>query len=141
MLAAIFVTSGIDTLRNPKPRVDMAEPVAPKLAQALPVSSDTEGLVKANAVVQVVAGSLFTLGKLRRLAAAALAASLVPTTIAGHRFWEEQDPARRSQQQVHFFKNMGLLGGLLLAMVDTGGAPSLGWRARRAARKARQARG
>jgi len=32
-------------------------------------------------------------------------------------------------------KNVGLLGGLLLAAVDTSAAPSLGWRARRAARR------
>jgi putative oxidoreductase len=62
----------------------------------------------------------------------------VPTTLAGHRFWEEDDPARRHQQQIHFFKNLGLLGGLVLAAADTGGAPSLGWRARRAARRVRR---
>jgi hypothetical protein len=37
---------------------------------------------------------------------------------------------------VHFFTNAGLGGGLLIAAADTGGRPSLGWRARRAAKKA-----
>jgi putative oxidoreductase len=140
MISSIFVTSGIDTLRNPQPRVAMAEPVASKVAEPLPLPSDSEQLVKANAAVQVVAGTLFAVGKFRRLSAVALAASLGPTTLAGHRFWEEDDPTKRAQQQIHFFKNLGLLGGLLFAIVDTGGAPSLGWRARRAARKARKAR-
>ncbi len=35
-------------------------------------------------------------------------------------------------QQLQFTKNMGLLGGALLAVVDTDGKPGLGWRARRA---------
>lgn len=130
MLAAVFVTSGIDVIRRPGPRVQVAAPVATKVAESLPLRSDPEQLVKINATVQVVAGSLLALGRLPRLAAGALAASLVPTTLGGHRFWEYEDGVQRSQQQIHFLKNVGLLGGLVLAMVDTEGAPSLGWRAR-----------
>jgi hypothetical protein len=74
-------------------------------------------------------------GKFRRLAALALIGSIVPTTYAGHRFWEESDPATRAQQKMHFVKNLGLLGGLILAAFDTEGEPSLGWRARRQARE------
>lgn len=139
LLASVFVSSGIDTLRNPGPRAELAEPVTEKIAEPAPLPGDSEQLVKVNAAVQVVGGVLLAMGKLRRLAAVALAASLVPTTLAGHRFWETQDPAEKAQQQTQFTKNMGLLGGLILAAVDTGGAPSLGWRARRAARRARQA--
>lgn len=138
MLAAIFVSSGIDVLRRPGPRAKVAAPVATKLAEPLPLPSDPEQLVKINAAVQVVAGSLLALGRFPRLAAAALGASLVPTTFGGHRFWEHDDPGQRSQQQIHFLKNTGLLGGLILAMVDTEGAPSLPWRARQAARRAQR---
>jgi uncharacterized membrane protein YphA (DoxX/SURF4 family) len=58
---------------------------------------------------------------------------LVPTTLAGHRFWEESDEKARSMQRIQFFKNLSMLGGLLLAAVDTDGRPSVSWRARRAA--------
>ena len=139
LLAASFVSGGIDTLRNPGPRVQMADAVAPQIAEPLPLPTQTDQLVKINAVVQVLAGVLLAIGRLPRLAALALAGSLVPTTLAGHRFWEAQDPAERAQQQIHFLKNAGLLGGLVLASVDTEGAPSIGWRARRAARRVRQA--
>ncbi|MCA1683003.1 MAG: DoxX family protein [Actinobacteria bacterium] len=135
MLASVFVVGGVDTLRNPEPRVQMAEPVVPKLASALPLPDDTEQLVKINAGVQVVAGSLLAIGRFPRLAALALAGSLVPTTYAGHRFWEEEEDETKAMQRIHFLKNVSVLGGLLLAAVDTGGAPSLGWRARRAARR------
>ena len=50
--------------------------------------TSTEDAVRINGGVQVAAGALLTLNKLPRLAALALAATLVPTTAAGHRFWE-----------------------------------------------------
>ena len=67
-----------------------------------------------------------------------LAASLVPTTLAGHRFWEERTRAQRTQQQLHFFKNVSMLGGLIIAAGDTEGKPGVAWRARRAASDARR---
>jgi len=137
MLASVFVASGVDTLRNPEPREAMAEPVASKIASRLPLSDDTTQLVRINAGVQVGAGLLLSIGRFPRLASLALAGSVVPTTLAGHRFWEEDDPSAKSKQQVQFLKNVGLLGGLILAAVDTGGAPSLGWRAKRAAKRVR----
>ena len=137
MMSAIFVTEGIDTLRNPRRRVETAEPVAPKIAEKVGLpTTDTEMLVKVNAAVQVGAGTLLALGKFRRLSAMALIGSLIPTTYAGHRFWEVEDPAARSQQRIQFMKNLSMLGGLILAVVDTEGAPSVGWRARRVARRA-----
>jgi len=139
MLASVFVSSGIDTLRNPAAKVETAEPVATKVSSRIPsLPDDTEKLVKINAGVQIGAGFLLAIGRLPRLAALALAGSIVPTTLAGHRFWEAEDKATKGQQQVQFMKNLGLLGGLLLAAVDTGGAPSLTWRAKRAARRARR---
>lgn len=133
MLAAVFVTSGIDVLRNPGPRVAKAEAVTP-LAAKMGLPKDTEMLVKLNAATHVAAGSLLALGKFRRMAALALAVSLVPTTYAGHRFWDEDDPAEREKQRMQFLKNMAMLGGLILEAVDTEGRPSVGWLARRAAR-------
>jgi uncharacterized membrane protein YphA (DoxX/SURF4 family) len=91
-------------------------------------------MVKIDALVKIGAGAALALGKLPRLSAALLAASLVPTTLAGHPFWELDDPKERSAQRIQFLKNLGLLGGLLLASADTEGKPSLGWRARRGAR-------
>lgn len=145
MLAAVFVSGGIETLRNPKPRIQAAEPVLDKtvnqvqdrLPEQLP--TDAESLVKANAAVQIGAGVALALGRFPRLSALLLAGTLVPTTVAGHRFWEHEDPAERAAHQVHFFKNMGLLGGLLIAAADTHGKPSAAWRARQASKSAKRA--
>jgi len=132
LLAASIISGGIDTLRNPGPRVPQAEKVVSPLVDAVPQLSDAEQVVKIDAAIKVVAGTMFALGKFPRLSAAALIASLIPTTAAGHRFWEESDPAKRKQQQLHFLKNAGMVGGLLLATVDTEGRPSLAWRAQHA---------
>ncbi|MGH8895245.1 MAG: DoxX family protein [Actinomycetes bacterium] len=138
LLASMFVTGGVDALRNPQPKVSTAEPVADPVAERVPfLPEDTESLVRLNGAVQVVAGSMLALDRLPRLSAALLAGSLVPTTLAGHRFWEEDDPTRRAQQRIHFVKNLGLLGGLMLAAVDTEGRPGLAWRARHAAHRVR----
>ena len=145
LLASSFIYGGIDTLRNPQSRVPGARPVVEQITEAadkqLPVQvpRDVEQWVKIDAGVKVAAGTLFALGKLPRLSAVALSGSIVPTTLAGHRFWEHDDPKERFGQLSNFLKNAGLLGGLLIAAVDTEGKPSVGWWARRAAGRAAEA--
>jgi uncharacterized membrane protein YphA (DoxX/SURF4 family) len=138
MLGAVFVAGGLDTLRNPTPRAQLAGGVATRIARPLGLPEDPETLVKINAGVQVGAGLLLATGRVPRLAALALLGSLVPTTIGGHPFWEQPTPEAKAQHRTQFLKNLGLGGGLLLAAVDTEGRPSLGWRARRAAKSAQK---
>ncbi|MFD1810659.1 DoxX family membrane protein [Rhodococcus gannanensis] len=142
LLSSVFIAGGVDALRNPAAKAPAAGAVAEQAADKLPASvsekvpADPETLVRINGAVQVGAGVLLAVGKAPRLASLALAGSLVPTTLVGHAFWKIDDPAQRSAQQIQFFKNLSLLGGLLIAAVDTEGKPSLGWRGRRAARHA-----
>lgn len=141
MLASIFVSGGVDAVRNPASKTPGAEGVVPQIAGAVPALEDvdTETLVKINGGVQIAAGALLAMGRLPRLSALALAASIVPTTAAGHRFWEADDQLQRSQQRTHFLKNTSILGGLLLAAADTEGRPGLGWRTRHTAEHAEAA--
>jgi uncharacterized membrane protein YphA (DoxX/SURF4 family) len=137
LLAATFIYGGLDAVRNPGSKAKAAEPVALPIAERIPgLPEDPEKLVQINGAVQVAAGTLLAIGKLPRLAALTLIGSVIPTTYAGHRFWEAEDEAQRAQQRIHFMKNLGLLGGLILAALDTEGRPSLGWRARRSASQA-----
>jgi len=136
LLATVFVMGGADALMNPETKAERANDVGQKMAAPLGLPEDPETLVKINGAVQVGAGALLALGKLPRLASLALAASLVPTTLAGHRFWDETDDRARAAQRIQFFKNVSMLGGLLLAALDTEGRPSLSWRAHRAAGQA-----
>ncbi|MFD5107926.1 DoxX family membrane protein [Streptomyces cinereoruber] len=138
LLASMFIAGGMNSLRNPQAVAPVAESVvrpATERISALP--DDTEQLVRLNGAVQVVGGVLLGLGRFPRLSALALAATLVPTTLAAHRYWEVEDPSGRAQQRIHFFKNMSMLGGLLITADDTGSAPSLLWRGRHAARDLR----
>ena len=61
----------------------------------------------------------------------------MPTTLAGHPYWETEDEKERAQQRIHFLKNLTMLGGLLIAAADTEGNPSLAWRSRHAVQAAR----
>jgi putative oxidoreductase len=134
MLSAIFITSGVRGLTDPEALVPAAKRVTdgitPLLERADPrLPTDPRTLIRLNAAAQLVGGSLLATGHLTRPAAVLLAGSLVPTTIAAHPFWAEHDPAARRTQQIHFLKNLGLFGGLLLAAADTQGRPGLRWRA------------
>ncbi len=86
----------------------------------------------------MAAGTLLALGRFPRLSALALAATLVPTTLAGHRFWEAGEETDQAQQRIHFLKNLSMFGGLLIAAADTAGRPSVAWRTRHAASTARR---
>jgi putative oxidoreductase len=113
LLAGMFVYGGLDSLRNPGSKVPRARVVTEPLADAVELDQNPEVLVQVNGAVQVGGGVLLALGILPRLSATALAASLIPTTAAGHRFWEETDPSTRAQQTIHFLKNAAMFGGLL----------------------------
>nr|WP_229874697.1 DoxX family membrane protein [Amycolatopsis deserti] len=141
MLASIFIYGGINALKQPEGHAEAVKPVLDKVGEQrdkLPdaVPTDPVSLVKIDAGVKIAAGTLFALGKFPRLSALALLGSLVPTTVAGHPFWEAKDPQEKQQQLIQLLKNAGLAGGLMIAAADTEGKPSLGWRARRAADKA-----
>ncbi|WP_134664247.1 MULTISPECIES: DoxX family protein [unclassified Amycolatopsis] len=142
LLASIFVLGGIGALRDTQGHAKAAEPFLAetfdKVEGLVPdqVPRDPATLVRIDAAVKIGAGLALASGKAPRLAAVALLGSLVPTTLAAHRFWQLSDPGEKQAQQIQFFKNASLAGGLLLAASDTAGKPSLGWRARRAAKKA-----
>jgi putative oxidoreductase len=107
MLGVMFVKLGSDAARSPGPRVQKAAtldlPVEPELA------------VRLNGAAMVAGGAALTLNKLPRLAALGLLASLIPTTMAGHSFWE-MEGADRKAQEIQFYKNLGLFGGLLVVL-------------------------
>ena len=119
LLAWMFLQSGVDVLRNPGPRAALAGPTIEKLQERIPVlPEDRVAVVRANAALQIGAAILLARGRLQRLAALALAGSLVPTTIAGHPFWRYEDPQQRAQQRTHFNKNLAMMGGLLAVATE-----------------------
>jgi uncharacterized membrane protein YphA (DoxX/SURF4 family) len=145
MLASMFVVGSVNALKASDRHAERAKRVtdrivttANRIAPGLPIPTDAKTLVRVNAAAQLLAAAGLATGRAPRLSSAVLAGSLVPTTLAGHAFWEEHDPQTRAMQKIHFFKNLSMIGGLLLAAVDTEGRPGVAWRARHAAKDVRR---
>jgi putative oxidoreductase len=118
LTGSTYALLGADAFRQPGGRVGTAGPVLASVRRVAPLPDDDELLVRANGAAMVVGGTALALGRVPRLAAAVLAASMVPTTLAGHSYWAHEDPAARAQQRIQFHKNLAMIGGLLLAVLD-----------------------
>jgi putative oxidoreductase len=119
MLASMFVYGGAMALKDPGPRAAKAQPTADrirKLAPSLPVNGSN--LTRVTGAIHVAAGLALATGHVPRLSALVLAGTMPPTTVAGHPYWNEPDPAARANQRIHFLKNVSMAGGLLMATLD-----------------------
>jgi putative oxidoreductase len=104
ILGAVFVKLGSDGARSPGPRVALAADLGvphPELA------------VRLNGVAMTLGGAALIVDRFPRAAGAGLAVSMVPTTLAAHRYWRHVGPDRKAQF-IHFAKNAGLVGGLMV---------------------------
>lgn len=127
LLGGLFIVAGSQTVLRPGRYAAQVQPLADQLAPLLKridsrIPTDATSLVRMNGVVQAGAGMMLATGTAPRPAAALLAATMIPVTVAGHPFWKIENKSARRAEQVHFAKNLGLLGGLLLAAVDTSGS-------------------
>ena len=144
LLSAAFIGQGIEALRDVKPAAEVVQPTLDGL-QSLPesvaqkVPDDPMTVARITAAAQIGGGLLLATGKVPRVAAAVLAATVIPANLGRHMFWEETDPALKAEKRRAFLTDVSLIGGLVLASADTAGKPSLGWRGRRAGRKVVQA--
>ena len=111
-IAPLFIVGGKNALDNSEQLSTAVDQAADKVGiKELPVSSNL--LVQANGVTMMGLGTALGLGIFPRLAALGLVGSLIPTTYAGHRFWEEDDPQKKNSQTFSFALNTAVLGGLL----------------------------
>jgi uncharacterized membrane protein YphA (DoxX/SURF4 family) len=145
LLASTFVYGGIQALRNTSALAEASKPVndeirdlAEKVAPQVHMPADDKTLVRINAGVHILAGLGLATGRAPRLSALALAGTVVPTTLAGHPFWQEKDKATRTQQTTQFLKNASMFGGLVIAALDTEGKPGVAWRAQHAVGSAKR---
>ncbi|MEU9233844.1 DoxX family protein [Streptomyces subrutilus] len=133
LLAAPFLTGGLRTLRRPEAVVEVAQPVVRMVGKYVPaLAEDPRQLVRVTGSVQAAAALMLATGRAPRVAALALAATLVPTSLAAHAFWKVEDPEERARQRAHFLTDLSALGGLLITAADTHGKPSLAYRSRHA---------
>ena len=102
-LALLFLWSGYGKLAH------MDGNIAYMKAYGMPAA---ELLIWPVALLELAAGAMVALGWRTRLAALALAAFTVPAMFIFHAYWSV--PADQAlNQQIHFMKNLAILGGLL----------------------------
>lgn len=133
LIAVASIANGVETLINPKPKIEAAIPLLAKGQGVLPAPVNPAVIVQTGAAVKIAAGALMAFGRVPRIAATVLAVELVPSTIAEHPFWAPGAPDTRKAHQQHFLSNCGLLGGLLLTI--TGPRVTRSKRARKIAKR------
>lgn len=129
MLASSFILAGVDRLRHADQTVAQLRPVLSPLSAALPVDASEKTLARVLAGTQIGAGVLLATGNLARPAAVALALTAGLTTVVEYRNADTSTKENRAHRRNQLSKNIGLIGGALLAAVDTAGRPGLAWRA------------
>jgi putative oxidoreductase len=80
-------------------------------------------------LTEFLGGLAILLGFQTRAAALVLAPFVLVAALIGHRFWEAE-PAQRTNQLIHFFKNVAMIGGFLALYGAGPGAFSLDARLR-----------
>ena len=73
------------------------------------------------AAIDLIGGLLLVLGLQARFAAVVLAVFVLLTLYFAHSFWTMDGPARAANQ-AHFYKNLAVIGGLLLVLNFGAGA-------------------
>jgi len=118
LLSGIFVVGGAEAAKEPGPRTAIAQRFMKKFNIDLD-EAEAATLVQVNGAAMAAAGAALSLGILPRLAALTLIGTLVPTTLAGHSFWDDDEEPKRKMNQIQFLKNLGLISALI-SVVFTG---------------------
>ena len=122
LIAALFIPSGLMKIGNFAGTADhMAQ-------NGLPMS---QVLLVLTIMIELGGGLMLLFGWRAREAAFVMFLFLIPVTLVFHPFWNIADAAAHYQQQIHFMKNIAIMGGLLFVAgfgsgplsLDGGGAP------------------
>jgi uncharacterized membrane protein YphA (DoxX/SURF4 family) len=134
LLASYFVINGAKAVRHPGDFTDSAQPVIDKVVPALKavlpaeaagfLPEDASGVARTSGVLQIVGGLSLATGIGRRLGASILAVTMAPQVITNN----PRNGA--SGERAKFGADAALLGGVILAALDTEGEPDLAWKLR-----------
>ena len=111
-LVAIFIQSGFGKLMAPEGLTGMLT------NKGLPAPM---ALAYLAGVVELGLGFLVAIGWQTRLAGAGLIVFTIIATLIAHNFWDMADAAARRANQIHFMKNLAIIGALLMVMANGAG--------------------
>lgn len=103
--ALIFINSGIGHFKNGKQMAGYAE----SKGVPLPLLS-----VYFSGVMFLLGGLSILLGLWVSVGALLIIAAMLPVTFMMHDFWSHDDPETKQNEQIHFFKNISVIGGAFL---------------------------
>lgn len=134
MLAAGYISNGVDRLRRPEAAAASIGPLLNMARKRIDVPIDAPTLARATGAAQVAAGSLLAIGRFPRVSATILVGTYLLDTvgerIAADKTTSKDDKRARTERTLI---RTSMLGGALLASVDTAGKPGLWWRTQHAA--------
>lgn len=129
MLAAGYISNGVDRLRRPEAAAASIGPLLNMARKRIDVPIDAPTLARATGAAQVAAGSLLAIGRFPRVSATILVGTYLLDTvgerIAAEKTNSKEDKRARTERTLI---RTSMLGGALLASVDTAGKPGLWWR-------------
>ncbi|MBO0763225.1 MAG: DoxX family protein [Hyphomicrobiaceae bacterium] len=118
LMASLFLPSGINKAMG-------FGGFAQRLAeQGLPYE---QAVAAVGIALEILLPIALIVGIFPRITALLLIVFVIAATGIGHRFWEFAEPARRGQE-INFYKNVALIGGLLFYYVSGPGAWSIAGR-------------
>lgn len=103
LLSLIFLWSGISKITG-------FHGVAAMMAERMPYAT---ALLMVAIVIEIGGALMIILGWRARLAGWVLFLYLIPVTLVFHAFWHAP-PAMAYDQMIHFWKNIAIMGGLLM---------------------------
>jgi uncharacterized membrane protein YphA (DoxX/SURF4 family) len=133
LLATGYVANGVESFRNSSSAAQHLAPTVSAFAKAVPQAGpalqNPAMVAQGLAAAQVGAAVLFGLGKLPRLSAGVLVTTTALNAYADYRAAEASTAEQKAARRGTAFKNVSMVGAVMLAAVDTEGNPSLLWRA------------
>ena len=116
LMALIFVVSGWGKIAG------FAGTAAFMANRGLPAP---EALLVLTIIIELGGSLLLVIGWKARWAALALFLFTIPVTLVFHNFWAMTDAQEIAQNQIHFLKNLALMGGLLMVVASGPGRYSI----------------
>lgn len=107
LLGVYFLMSGFNHLKNLKMLTGYAQSKGVPMPM---VATFVTGLM------MLFGGAGILFGFLTNLSICLLAVFLLVTTLEMHQYWKVTDPMQKMGEHINFWKNMGLLGALLMLL-------------------------